>query len=120
MRRWVTILLMFLLPFQFSWAVAAGYCQHEEVSGVSHFGHHAHQHQADEKASGSAGKHLSKNGGLVADGDCGFCHLSLAKPLPEPLVQFDSVARYNADTLIVQAYRSRGPDHPERPNWRIA
>lgn len=120
MRRWLTILLLFVLPLQFSWAVAATYCQHEEVAAVSHFGHHAHEHQAEDAASGGSGKHLAKTGGLGVDNDCGFCHLNLAKPPFEPAAPLDVRVQLTADAPSPHAFRSRGPDHPERPNWCLA
>jgi hypothetical protein len=43
MRRWLTILLLFLLPFQLSWAASAAYCQHERDAQGGHWGHHEHQ-----------------------------------------------------------------------------
>ncbi|MBU0601652.1 MAG: hypothetical protein KKD25_04520 [Gammaproteobacteria bacterium] len=46
MRRWLSILLLVFLPFQFTWAAAAGYCQHETGAAAQHFGHHDHKHQA--------------------------------------------------------------------------
>ena len=45
MRRWLSILLLVFLPFQFSWAAVAGYCQHEADAASQHFGHHEHQQQ---------------------------------------------------------------------------
>lgn len=45
MRRWFSILLLVLLPIQFSWAAAAAYCEHESGARADHFGHHEHDHQ---------------------------------------------------------------------------
>ncbi len=93
MRRWLTIFLLVLLPLQFSWAVAATYCQHESRTS-GHIGHHEHRHQADasggaETASGGdsstddegANKRKAALAGI--DGDCDYCHFSLAKPIAE-------------------------------------
>ena len=44
MHRWITILLLVLLPLQSLWASAGSYCEHEQGSDVWHFGHHAHAH----------------------------------------------------------------------------
>lgn len=54
MRRWLTVFLLFLLPLQLSWAVAATYCAHEAVPAVSHVGHHEHRHEASGDAAGAA------------------------------------------------------------------
>jgi hypothetical protein len=40
MRRYLIIFLLLLLPFQFSWAAVASYCQHETESSTQHIGHH--------------------------------------------------------------------------------
>nr|ART41037.1 L611 [uncultured bacterium] len=53
MRRWLSILLLVFLPFQFSWAAVAGYCQHETGAAAQHFGHHDHQHQAAAEQEGA-------------------------------------------------------------------
>ena len=72
MRRVILSLLILLLPLQFSWAVAASYCQHEDQvesrvqpsagGGVSHFGHHEHEHQAAQSAHAGAGSVASERG----------------------------------------------------------
>lgn len=46
MRRLILVFFMVLLPLQWSWAAAARGCQHE--AGGSHFGHHQHEHAADD------------------------------------------------------------------------
>ena len=77
MRRWLTVFLLFLLPLQLSWAVAATYCAHEADPAVNHIGHHQHRHEASEgatKASGardpadlsSAGDRAGEDGGTAA------------------------------------------------------
>lgn len=126
MRRWLTILLLFVLPVQFAWSAAAAYCQHEQVPANTHIGHHVHEHEgAADAGSKASGKHLgdksaSKSIKLVGDNDCGYCHLSLAKPLVSVAMTFDARAVFIVDTASNQAFRSRGPDLLERPNWRIA
>jgi hypothetical protein len=126
MRRWLTILLLFVLPVQFAWSAAAAYCQHEEVTGAAHFGHHAHDHAASSgtgtKASGekSGDASTAKLIKLVGDNDCGFCHLSFAKPMVPVELHFDQSSASLPDFASNQAFRSRGPDLLERPNWRFA
>jgi len=123
MRRWLTILLLFVLPVQFAWSAAAAYCQHEQVLVKPHIGHHVHEHEdAENKASAKqfGDKSASKSIKLVGDNDCGYCHLSLAKPLVSVAMTFESQAALIVDTASNQAFRSRGPDLLERPNWRAA
>ncbi|MDR7336188.1 MAG: cation efflux protein, CzcI family [Roseateles sp.] len=128
MRRWLTILLLFVLPVQFAWSAAAAYCQHEEVAGIAHFGHHAHDHAASSHGGGklsgagekSSDQSPAKGMKLVGDNDCSFCHLSFAKPMVPVAFQFDKSSVSQPDSASEQAFRSRGPDLLERPNWRVA
>lgn len=123
MRRWLTLVLLFVLPVQFAWAAAAVYCQHESAPDAAHIGHHTHAHKGDGAASADTGHDAakaSKVGKLAADNDCGYCHLSFAKPLIAVAPQFDVGAASAIDTLPAPAFRSRGPDQHDRPNWRIA
>ena len=81
MRRWLSILLLVMLPFQFSWAAAASYCQHETGKLSSHFGHHEHKHEvAKVKTSDNErGDKTSSFGAL--DDDCVMCHLGCVPPI---------------------------------------
>lgn len=75
LRRLVLILMLALLPLQWTWAAAASVCQHEEIVATAdgslpspHFGHHEHQHehqQEDGHEPGQAGPDL----------DCPSCHV---------------------------------------------
>jgi hypothetical protein len=126
MRRWLTLLLLCVLPLQFAWAAAAAYCQHEQVPVSSHIGHHAHEHDVgDGEGAASpdkqgAGKSATKATAQVADPDCGYCQLSLAKPLMPVALTLDSYPAHAPDGAALEAFRSRGPDLLERPNWRLA
>lgn len=123
MRRWLTLVLLFVLPIQFAWSAAAAYCQHEEAPATTHIGHHSHAHKADKASSDAAGQHgdkASKAGKLTADNDCGYCHLSFAKPMIPLALQFSTDAAFTQDTSPSPTFRSRGPDQHDRPNWRIA
>lgn len=49
MRRFVLILLLTVMPLQWSWAAIASICQHEASQTEQHLGHHVHEHAgADE------------------------------------------------------------------------
>ena len=125
MRRWLTILMLLVLPGQFAWSAAAAYCQHEQVPAKAHIGHHVHEHEAPgdsgSQASDESGDHLaSKAGNFVGDNDCGYCNLSFAKPMISVALHFDISAAFILDSTSDQAFSSRGPDLLERPNWRSA
>lgn len=132
MRRFmILILLMIAIPFQFSWAAAAVYCQHEQ--GGSHFGHHGHQHQspsdggADRTAAQvdkQADKHADKPADKKADSkpakvhsDCESCHLfSHASVLPAAPPQPHASA-HGHPLPPAAGFLSHIPAPPKRPDW---
>lgn len=126
MRRWLTILLLFILPVQFAWSAAAAYCQHEDAPAKTHIGHHVHEHKAgNDTGSKASGQHLgesssAKAGKLLGDNDCGYCHFSVVKPMVSEAVKLDSTATFSLHAASKKTFSSRGPDLLERPNWRIA
>lgn len=70
-KKLILILLLAILPIQYSWAAAAAYCQHEQAQHTPHFGHHSHQHQATDEGGKDTG--TSKQ----AHSDCEVCHFSV-------------------------------------------
>lgn len=119
MRRWMLLLLLFVLPLQALWAAAAPYCQHEVLAtgtgAAGHFGHHAHAHveAPDPHASPAS---LASAGADHAD--CAGCHsasgvvpASLARlPVPHaPRQLSDAPAASLPEPLSTR---------PERPQWR--
>jgi len=133
MRRWLTVFLLFLLPLQLSWAVAATYCAHEAEPTASHIGHHAHRHDAPAEPSsaekGEAAEKAEKAGQAASvadkalscvDDDCGFCHLGHSQPVASTPIVLPSVAGPLVEASVPDAWSSRGPDRRERPNWRAA
>ena len=117
MRRFLAILLLVFLPFQFSWAAVAGYCQHEAEGPARHFGHHEHKHQADAaaEAHGSA-PDTQLSGGI--DNDCGACHAGCctAAILGDESLPPLSLASVSIPWLKNQL-TSPPASQPERPNW---
>jgi len=116
MRRFFAIILLALLPFQFTWAAVAAYCGHESGVAAQHFGHHEHQHHADAGANqvdgDAAGKALSGN-----DLDCGHCHGNCSG-MPTPLndVKPLDVASHPG-TPVEGIVRTLTHSPPERPQW---
>ena len=117
MRRWLALLLLALLPLQFSWAAVAGYCGHEVAAGTGlHLGHHVHQHassQADSADKTAGAKPLTAS----VDLDCGPCHgLSLGLQASWPALTAPRVGQAPAEALS-PALRLVTPPPPERPQW---
>jgi hypothetical protein len=126
MRRWLTLLLLVLLPLQFTWGAAAAYCGHETSQTTRHIGHHVHAHgdgaqQAQAKKPDPAGLDAEKAKTKFAlDEDCGVCHLSAVKPVSTAGMALMDPAAQVMDLGPGNRFSTRAPDHPERPNWRIA
>lgn len=110
MKKYLLILLMLILPAQYTWSAAAVYCQHEQ-NAAYHFGHHAHHH----KATSEEGAHHGKV--TTLDNDCEYCHLFYHAFL----VPFDThpaaqpALTYTAPGTL--SYTSHIPRRPPRPNW---
>ncbi len=113
MRKLLAVLMLLALPLQFSWAVAASYCQHEEGQAVQHFGHHHHQHQQVS----ADGKEAGGKSPLQAHADCSACHLSC----PAAAASSAAVSVVAPASLVAGdppgALPSVVPESPERPKW---
>ncbi len=112
MKRLLLILLLTILPLQYSWAVAAVYCQHEQGT-AAHFGHHGHQHQAQAGDDGADKNTSSKHG------DCEVCHHAVQASVPAAdavLTAAPAAAFAPAGTLRYHSYIADGPP---RPNWSL-
>jgi hypothetical protein len=84
MRTFLLTLLLAILPLQFAWGAASGYCMHETEAGAAHFGHHEHQLSASSGEKSRAAKLKT-----IADGDdCIGCHINVihVAPVATPLV----------------------------------
>jgi len=107
MRRWLSLLLLFVVPLLSSWSAVAAYCEHAPDSQVRHFGHHPHQH-ADDEASDTAAVSL--------DVECDHCHT------PGATLAFFYGTTSRADngrpaSHLDAPLRLRPPALPDRPNW---
>lgn len=114
MRRFLVLLMLFLLPFQVSWAVAANYCEQGHDQGketISYFGHHDDEHKASPDAPDDGRYdfahdhcHLSSFLGILS------AHTFAMSDSLQPLLHF--VGRPH--------YPSLAPDKPERPKWPVS
>jgi hypothetical protein len=123
MRRWLLIFLLLVLPFQFSWAASAAYCQHERDAQPGHWGHH--EHEPDRSADGSRTDDAQNSPGTQPNavlGDCTVCHLGQAQHLPP------AADRAHAPLPIAQALRAMPAEQfishitevPVPPAWPLA
>ena len=112
MKRFFAILLMLMLPLQWSYAAVAEYCQHEEgVIAQNHIGHHVHEHV--EHADKTPDDKAKKFG--FGDLDCPSCQHSttfVILDLPAAALPHASVSPI---VFLSQSIPYRSPDNPFRP-----
>lgn len=125
MRLILITTLLFWLPFQFAWGAAASYCQHEQGSGTSHFGHHSHIHkQAHQgKVLQSSGESTPDQKRALADEDldCDYCHLNCARLLAAVSLANDvEMAPHVLPSVVTSCYSPHIPTLIERPKWTLA
>lgn len=109
MRRWLLIMLLFLLPYQAVWAGAAQFCMHDDSDGAPHLGHHGHKHRS---ASGD------KAGTTISHADCSTCHMASAAPVLSADFEIAPVTLRKSYPYEQPRYLSRVPAGPERPDRR--
>jgi hypothetical protein len=119
MRRCIVVLLLVLLPLQFSWAAVAGYCELASNSVAGHPGDHDHAaHAHDAKAGDSGAQAASEDGTSAApDLDCGHCHGHCAAVLDVLDGLQTAVPRGAAPTLGELHHAEHTPAQPDRPQW---
>ncbi len=105
MNRVLFIVLMLLLPLQWSWASAASVCAHEKAKSghATHFGHHEHAHQGAGHADDQGD--AKQAGSLAAHADCGVCHGLHSAFVPA----FDGAAKPWAARTFFTPYASAVP-----------
>jgi hypothetical protein len=125
MRRWLLVLLLFVLPLQFAWAGAAGYCQHEQEAKTWHLGHHSHEHADGQGATAKASQAVpdsDSDGDAAAPlgldhGDCSVCHLGCAKPFANAMPDCTLDLRQHFASPAPPRPAALGADRIDRPNW---
>lgn len=122
MRHWLTILLLMFLPLQASWAVVAGYCQHETGQASQHVGHHDHQHVAQQTVANPALSDDSTSDSSPSpiaggDMDCAACHANCAPGVPGVLAPGLEAEPHGRPLALPTHPRSAPAETPDRPNW---
>lgn len=118
MRRWLIVLVLFVIPFQMVWAAAAPYCAHEAASaGAAHFGHHEHRHHGGAKAAPAAADEAATPFG--ADADCGACQFGASVSLPTAAIVVAVLPHPPLPRARPPRYDSHVPAGPERPDRHV-
>jgi Protein of unknown function (DUF2946) len=116
MRRWLAILMLALLPLQFSWAAVAAYCGHETGQHAEHLGHHEHRHTGQSHADQDRAA-TDQNAPAGFDFDCGHCHGTFAS-MSAPVGDLSPLAlASHPATLVESTLRTLAQSPPERPQW---
>ena len=132
MRRYLAILLLAMLPLQFSWAAVASYCAHESQGSAGHFGHHDHVHHAhaggDAGPAADVGADLTSSPGEASgvegdklpgamDLDCGHCHGTCSAMLTLPMGLPGALSTALPNVTLDETGGAHAPTRPERPQW---
>lgn len=108
MRRLFALILLVLLPLQFSWSAVAPYCERESAVDAHHGGHHV-QAFADADDIDDA---------TTCDVDGSHCH-GHGTALPSRNAAVPAVVpAVHARALAYPARGAYAAKRPERPQWR--
>lgn len=116
MKKLLFIFLLMLLPFQYSWAAAAVYCQHEQEH-PTHFGHHSHEHEV---AQAKTDDKPDDRSSIKVHADCITCHGSAVGIMTMPFEPHSYTLAVAADAVNPSLHASAVPTRPERPQWSLA
>lgn len=119
MRRWFAVILLALLPLQFSWAAVANYCGHETGAAAEHVGHH--DHASDDyggKVADPGDKDQTDGPSSSASSvDCGHCH-GFCVGMIDAVSSLGPQAPGSASPSLGDATLAEHvPAQPERPKW---
>ncbi|QNK68238.1 hypothetical protein [Variovorax sp. PAMC26660] len=123
MRRWLLIFLLFLLPFQLSWAASAAYCQHERDTQPQHWGHHEDEPRGTDRTHiGDGAKKNTSTQPSAAVGHCVVSHFGHAQhaDLTAGELPVLAVLLQAPRATAAQAFVSHISDVPVRPDWSLA
>ena len=124
MTRWLLIVLMVLLPAQFSWAAAAPYCAHESNPISIHVGHHKHVHEGastEAKHTTSESEKEAAKTPLASDhSDCHYCHAVVGQLASPTAPQFELPTRHVFLAVAIARLEGSRATSIERPKWTRA
>ncbi|HYD81642.1 MAG TPA: hypothetical protein VEC06_17705 [Paucimonas sp.] len=116
MKRLLLIFLLAWLPFQFVWAAAAPYCQHEEKMTSFHLGHHSHP---SDDCSVKEPTPDDDTSSFTTHEDCAYCHLGCQVSFLMTASDMTVPLGTTHAGLHPPAFSSHIPDGPQRPDRRL-
>ena len=122
MKKLFLIIMLFLLPLQYTWAMVASYDMHGAHDTEVHFGHHEHKvqysHIGQHDATGNDQSDNNTQKAKVHE-HFGFLHMSSGELLSHDLPIFVSAAKQFSIQYLFN-HHSPPTYQPERPNWLTA
>jgi len=115
-HRVLAIVLLALLPLQFSWAAVASHCGHEAQAAVGHFGHHEHEHRTDVGMDSSAEVQADTASGTMHL-DCGHCHGYCSAILGFTSIVPGAPSTVAPDATLDELGAAHASTRSERPQW---
>ena len=121
MKKLFIIVMMFLLPYQYAWALVASYDvhgadQHNEQVDESHFGNHEHQSNVMNTKANTDKAHPISNSQNNSHDHYGFFHLTCGEMLNSDLPVFE----VTGDQFLSQyslVYHDPTSNVLDRPKW---
>lgn len=122
MKKVFLIIMLFLLPLQYTWAMVASYDTHSLQDAQAHFGHHEHK-SLDNHNDNTDLINTNDNGNNTqtahSHAHYGFCHLSCGEVLAYELPIF-GLTKSQLLSHYLFNYLSPTTNTLERPNWTAA
>lgn len=117
MRRWLVMLMLVLLPLQFSWAAVGSVCAADTGAPAGHADGQGHGHGPhDAHGADTAAVDDGASPGAPAV-DCGHCPAHFLG-LPTGPAAPVATARGNAQAVPAEVARAQHvPARPDRPQW---
>ena len=116
MKKVFLILMLCLLPLQYTWAMVASYDMHDAHDTETHFGHHEHDADASTSDANSSQPDNQDIKKLDSHLHLGFFHLSCGELIGYVMPMFEQQTT-QVTTPYLFTYHSPPNYHPERPNW---
>lgn len=110
MRRFLALLVLLVLPLQWSYAAVAVYCQHEVLPAAqAHLGHHDNQVVDDSTESDKT------KSGVPGDFDCPTCHQLCASGVVVEASTSIAEAGVRPQFQLHDSFPQRPAESPFRP-----
>jgi len=110
MRRLLAIIVLFVLPLQWSFAAVAEYCQHETPPAAqSHLGHH------DKQTVDKAADTDKDKSGVPGDFECPMCHHLCASAVVVDASTSIAETGGSPQFQLHDSFPQHPPENPFRP-----